>query len=725
MLRDFFNRTKPRRTEPLDGDVAAPVAGEAISISEFLTRRIAQAPYADKYRTLQGMERTSVGITANSLLFQSNMASWSIDRAGTLQIAAHETVTAGVFRNSFYYGPWVEYTKVHHIFLKVDAKGRFRLRVFAATSGRSPECLLTLNVDNKKRQTSYLKLPDLDTLARNGRLFWDCLSEDGQVDIHDISYVTDEPPVAEKTTLFLGRTFGRTKDLVRVLSNLANQRLTDDHVRTLCSAKFLLLDTSSDDLGEYERLSANKLLNLYVCGGKNLGGGGNAAQVLSLFLKQDQAVRETIDNVVIFDDDLDITIESLSRYRNFSNYMAKDAIVTLPIMMKSETTTIWEDGGFWGRFHESGGSVSDRTELFPQLIKHGLRLDRFDHLDDFCEINHPEYSTFIFFAMPRSVVERLGYPAPFFLRGDDIEYSLRAGKNNIRILSNPNMCAWHEPAHSYGQEYMAILHGLIINLTYGIIDKNVYLRFFNDRFRSHGGIRDGLGLRVYVEVLKSLVRPTSVADRGFEQHYLEKLALFREIDNRFESIDRGILQSFLAKDSNNTRYLLPFVYMRSETITSGTYVLQNHHQGTYFFRDLSDVALDQEFYGCAAEFAGLLGEFLENFDAIAQQFRDKLAYGVTEEFWTAQLGPLKDRRVHGAAEFRALSQPSELFRGIESTREKTRPNGKALKARAPKNVPADFDPEGYIRLNPDLQSANVSAVRHYLEFGWAEGRRWR
>lgn len=725
MLKNLFTRNKLRQTKLLESDTVASVAGEATSVSEFLTRKTMQSPYPSKYRTLQGMERTSVGSTTKGLLFKSDIELWSINQSGTLKIAPHETVTSGVFRNSFYYGPWAEYTKVHHVYLQLDAKGKFRLRVFMSKSDRPPECLLTFNFDNKNRETLYLKLPDLDILARHGRLFWDCSSDGGPVDIHDVSYVTDEAPVAEKTTLFLGRTFGRTKDLIRVLSNLAEQRLTDDHVRTLCSAKFLLLDTSSESLSEYEDLGSHRLLNLYACSGKNLGGGGNAAQVLNLFLQQDQAVRETVDNIVIFDDDLDITIESLSRYRNFSNYMVNDVIVTLPVLMKSQTTTVWEDGGFWGRFNESGGSVSDRTELFPQLIKHGVRLDGFDHVEDFCEINHPEYSTFIFFAMPRSILEQLGYPAPFFLRGDDIEYSLRAGRNNIKILSNPNMCAWHEPAHSYGQEYMAILHGLIINLTYGITDKNVYLRFFNDRFRSHGGIRDGLGIQVYSEVLRSLVQSSCVVSHGFEQHYFEKLAFFKKIDSRFESIDRSVLQLFLSRHSSNTRYLLPFVYMKSDNILSGTYVLQNLHQGTYFFRDMSDPALDKEFYDCAAEFAALLSAFLEKFESIKQQFQDKLAYGATEAFWTAQLGPLKDHRVHRAAEFHTLSQPSKLFRGIGSTRNRARPNGKSPKLRPPMEVPADFDPEGYIRFNPDVQAANVRPDRHYLEFGWSEGRRWR
>jgi hypothetical protein len=40
-------------------------------------------------------------------------------------------------------------------------------------------------------------------------------------------------------------------------------------------------------------------------------------------------------------------------------------------------------------------------------------------------------------------------------------------------------------------------------------------------------------------------------------------------------------------------------------------------------------------------------------------------------------------------------------------------------------LPADFDPETYLKLNPDVAVAGVDARRHYLEFGAHEARRWR
>ena len=45
--------------------------------------------------------------------------------------------------------------------------------------------------------------------------------------------------------------------------------------------------------------------------------------------------------------------------------------------------------------------------------------------------------------------------------------------------------------------------------------------------------------------------------------------------------------------------------------------------------------------------------------------------------------------------------------------------------RTPRGVPNDFDADTYYRLNPDVAVAKLDAVKHYLNHGKAEGRRYR
>ena len=42
----------------------------------------------------------------------------------------------------------------------------------------------------------------------------------------------------------------------------------------------------------------------------------------------------------------------------------------------------------------------------------------------------------------------------------------------------------------------------------------------------------------------------------------------------------------------------------------------------------------------------------------------------------------------------------------------------------PTDVPPDFDPDGYLRMNVDVLEAGVDPKAHYLRYGWHEGRRW-
>ena len=43
----------------------------------------------------------------------------------------------------------------------------------------------------------------------------------------------------------------------------------------------------------------------------------------------------------------------------------------------------------------------------------------------------------------------------------------------------------------------------------------------------------------------------------------------------------------------------------------------------------------------------------------------------------------------------------------------------------PIELPADFDPVRYLEFNQDVAAAGVDPARHYLDFGWREGRRLR
>ncbi|HEV8689286.1 MAG TPA: hypothetical protein VGQ91_03245, partial [Ideonella sp.] len=473
----------------------------------------------------------------------------------------------------------------------------------------------------------------------------------------------------------------------------------------------------------------------------------------------------------ILDDDGLLSMESLARYLMSCALRTKAHVTSLPVLMKSRPTRVWEDGGFWGRlnFHEQG-EFGRKRNLFPHLLKHGFSLDGFEHLDAFGPLNHCEYATFIFFGLPLATLRRIGLPAAFFLRGDDIEYSLRAQALGVEVITNPNLAAWHEPGHSYGQEYMAILHAVLINLQHSSSGAAELARWFEQRLVEHSSIGDLDGIALYLRVLQTLLDTDGpVLTPQFEAHYLAalpecnapRLAPLPEADRQRlerEGRERGVL-------------LRPFLYpgYQPDAERHRSIVLFNAGAGSY--RELAPSAPEQRL-ALMQRYLAALQRVVEGFDALRAHWCERLAASGQAPFWAevAQRHASDTREIfHGeyhapAAPLlntadrsrvaandplppsvpirelrlrleRELSQLARLRQGEASARPAAAaawwrgwwaPRARSGSAQAAAlALPADFDPAQYLALNADVARTGIDAAQHYARFGRAEGRRYR
>jgi phytanoyl-CoA dioxygenase PhyH len=48
-----------------------------------------------------------------------------------------------------------------------------------------------------------------------------------------------------------------------------------------------------------------------------------------------------------------------------------------------------------------------------------------------------------------------------------------------------------------------------------------------------------------------------------------------------------------------------------------------------------------------------------------------------------------------------------------------------MSRQTPSRLPEDFDPSGYLKANPDVAAAGWNPAKHWMKFGYREGRRWR
>ena len=345
------------------------------------------------------------------------------------------------------------------------------------------------------------------------------------------------------------------------------------------------------------------------------------SQLIWLIAQAQSIAGVQIDEVVFLDDDVDLTLETLRRHWAVCAFRANDVVFTAPVLDQQKPMQIWEDGAFWGRY--TADNLTDKMSgLAPSLIRHGARLDNPATWGEMAPMASFDYATFIFFSLPFSAFEQIGLPLAFFLRGDDIEYSLRLKEAGFDLVSNANLAVWHRACHSYGQEYMAIAHGIILNFAHGDQNAADVQRFFLHRAQAHLAISDYSGLEVYGAILRDLNAMSIFLEPDFAAHYPNILAGFKQYECKFSQLPKS--------DRTRTMFLYPET---SLGINAQRVTLYNPHAGGSWRYDRGDSIRQTRVVSAAAELFAQLQRFVAQFETLQTHYRQKISLSSRPEFW--------------------------------------------------------------------------------------------
>jgi len=367
----------------------------------------------------------------------------------------------------------------------------------------------------------------------------------------------------------------------------------------------------------------------------------------------------SIDEMLLLDDDLSISMETLYRHWASVLFRTDNTLFTLPVFTKSEPRRMWEDGAFWGRFLDAD-CQPDRKSIAPRLIRHNYQFEGYKHLDELAVPNYPEYCTFIFLSLPYTQFKKLGFPLAFFLRGDDIEYSLRHNRSGGKIMSNPNLTAWHEPAHSYGQEYMSISHGIIINMAYGQDKADDFVSFFQKRALAHTSVSDARGIELYTEVLRDLNSRDVFLEHNFKDHYVQKLGFFKKFDAEYEHLPAEVQRDVIAKAEKRGQPIVRsgFLYMPVAAQSEIAQVmLENPHTETVRLYRTKDKENLTALTKALSAFYAALAQFDAEYDAIKAHYGERVERSTGRTFWLDEMELSKgDLRILARSEFLAAAE---------------------------------------------------------------------
>jgi GT2 family glycosyltransferase len=743
---------------------------------------VASTDAAPLYR-LQGLDRSLIG--GSGLYLAANRPALAANAGPVWYLQPGDWLGGGTLRNSFYAEPWLRFTRVRDLCLVLSLRGSFRLRVMQAAAGAPATVLKELWIDQAVPGPVVLPVVNLQDVPPGSRLFWHLEALGGGV-LHEVNWCTRQPPAAAPpeagpVLAVLMRTWGRGDDLRALLRHWLDQAAHDAHLQAVLGRiGFWVLDTTPGAERHWPDPS-HEGLGLQVWAAPNLGGGGNASHLLHLFLQDAEARGHEPPELLILDDDLSISAESLARHLALCAYRERDGLVSLPVLMKSRMTTVWEDGGLWGvdRLPPAGGEAGrpPARRLAPQLIRHGLQLDGYEHLDAFGALNQCEYTTFIFLGLPTRCLRRIGLPAAFFLRGDDIEFCLRARALGLPVWTNPNLAAWHEPGHTPAQEYMAILHAVLTNLRHADNPAEDYVRFFEQRLAEHAALGDLHGLALYTQVLQDLLdEGSALLTEGFDQHYLQQLPRWSHpAQQPLAEADR--LRLVAGRGAAGERLLLPFAYPGYHPQGPGeAREVWMHVPSACAAWPVAAVPAQQRL---ALQLQGLqaLQQWLDQFDTLRARWSGRLQASGTRGFWQAvharcadrtvrlhaatagprvaaaapgpaspvwnpaaaqaepSIGEVRERLSQELAQWQRLRQRAEREQQQQQQRRRRRWPWAAWWPRrtAPAHtdpgttaaLPVDWDPRQYLALNVDVARSGVDPATHYLKHGRAEGRRYR
>ncbi|MEI6799240.1 MAG: hypothetical protein WCO04_08505 [Pseudomonadota bacterium] len=588
---------------------------------------------------LHGIDQSNTVVGLDDLFFVVQDDHFIPKGAAGMPLLNQELINTATLRNAFFPQILMAHGEDLDVSLNVVFQGRFQVTVYQCRMDQEPVALVEKIITSDEIVEAHVAIGALSTLPRGVRLFWVARALSDTCVLIDATWQARAPAATQARMVVAIRTFGRSADVQRLLARFHDQAIASDYGQMLKNTFFLVYDALGTGAAPYAPHGQADPLNLFVMSGPNMGGAGNLSLELLALQTAVTAAGITVDELVIADDDLSISLESLARNWAATLFRKDQAFHTLPIFLKSEPRMMWEDGGFWGRYTRDNPG-GQRSAVAPRLLRHAKVFHAANHLGEMARLHHPEYSAFIFLSMPYTRLADLGLPCAMFLRGDDIEYCLRNVASGGVTVSNPNLAAWHEPAHSYAQEYMSIAHGVIINMAYGQRKPDDLATFFHRRAAVHLSLSDVAGLTVYAEALADLVACDRLLQPDFAGHYLSVMARFKSFDAAFSVLADELVASLTESSAREGKVtaVAPFLYMEpySSTDPLDHVVLVNTHTDKRCIYDPFETDRLAALSSVAARLYASLAVFIQNFDTLRAHYRERIATSASAAFWLAE-----------------------------------------------------------------------------------------
>ncbi len=386
-----------------------------------------------------------------------------------VRVLSQGTTDFLTYFNSFPVGKYKEYTilKEFKLFLDIsEGRGILKLKV---RRGKRIFILNTIEISSSININFEVSdFEEIDSLSIEYQAI-----EDSKIE--NLLFMTEDKTLRDIKLAICTTTFNREESVNKLSKNLASSKLKN--------IAHLFIINNGDEIKVEETPFISVIKN------KNIGGTGGFMRGLS------EAVKHGFFTHCMFiDDDAYCHPESIEKAVEFLSFCRKDDESVAGAMLYEKKPYLQ---------YEAGATIEE-FNLTPRNLN--FDLTRLDAVAENNLIGRADYGPWWFFIFP--IKEKLKYSFPFFVRGDDVTFSLR---NNFKPIMMNGICSWQESFDakiSPVTEYLAFRSFIMISLVFlekspnfGKLSLLILKRFTSELF----GMRYSI-CRALIESLKDVMK---------------------------------------------------------------------------------------------------------------------------------------------------------------------------------------------------------------------------
>lgn len=406
--------------------------------------------------TLQRLLRgagSSAGVTCDS---------FSITGRTSLTLNDRGHMSGCTFFNAFPASYWRRWTAAKTVRFTVSIVGNAKISVFRSTGRGLIYPVAERVVQTEDSAVSVCVDVPMVGLMDGGYFWFDAESLDGPVTVTDAAWaVPRSARTAEHdTSMSIAiTTFNRAAYCMNQLRAIAGSSALRKRLDTVYCT-----DQGSDLVCEQEgftEVSADLGKQLTYIQQANLGGSGGFSRGMYETVKAGDS-----DFVLLLDDDAVSEPESILRSIQFSDYTIRPVLVGGGMFHLDNRTMLYTQGE---------RIDPQRMWMYPSKsmgYNHDFSVEPLRDSPDRHQRIDEDFNGWWMCLIPVAVMRKIGLSLPVFIKFDDIEYGLRAGKAGFPTVCLPGVAVWHQawhdkdPARSWEEYFTERNRWIVALLTY-------------------------------------------------------------------------------------------------------------------------------------------------------------------------------------------------------------------------------------------------------------------